>query len=65
VRLGTINSKLIAQIGHENGVLRVAYKDGTVFDYTAPFSVFRKLATMKHPGAWWLSVRSKYTHKQA
>jgi hypothetical protein len=36
MRLGAVNSKLIAKIGHENGVLRVAYKDGAVFDYTAP-----------------------------
>jgi len=70
--MGTIRgSSLIEVVGFsggpgESGTLRVKYAaDGATFDYMeVPYSIFRKLATMRHPGTWWVSIRDKYNFKQ-
>ncbi len=67
MRMGIVVSELIDSIGFsagpgQIGTLRVKYAaDGRVFDYQdVPYAVFRKLATTKHPGEYWLSIRDKF-----
>jgi hypothetical protein len=65
MRRGTVKSELIRSIGHDKDILEVEYVDGPVFQYTAvPFSVFRKLATAKHPGKLWLGMRDQFKAKR-
>jgi len=71
MRMGAIKSSLISKIGFsagpgDIGTLRVAYKDGAVFDYAnVPFAVFRKLVRSKNPGQDWLKIRDRYKFKEA
>lgn len=70
MRMGTLKSDLIVKIGFsagpgQNGILRVEYTDGAQFDYKdVPYAIFKKLAILKHPGTWWLTVRENYKFKE-
>lgn len=65
MRLGTINSDLIAKLGHEGTTLRVVYADGATFDYFGvPYTTFRALVRAKHPGREWIKLRDQYKYKE-
>lgn len=69
MRLGKLrNSELIDSIGYTggpgttSGTPHVKYAaDGKVFAYHGvSYSTFRKLATMRNPGTYWIGIRHKY-----
>jgi hypothetical protein len=64
MRRGALKSDLIKTIGHSGDVLEIEYTDGTIFQYVAPLSVFRKIVQAKSPGATWLKIRPQYKFKQ-
>jgi KTSC domain len=65
MRRGVVKSELIRSIGHNLDTLEVEYVEGPVFQYApVPFSVFKKLATAKHPGKLWLAMRDQFQAKR-
>ena len=56
-RLDRVN-EVAARLGWTPSQVALAYLRAQ------PFPVFRKLAWMKHPGTWWLTVRDRYRFKQ-
>lgn len=70
MRMGTLNSDLIAKLGHEGSTMRVLYTDGSTFDYFGvPLSTFRALvraasSKTRSAGSEWVRLRMQYKFKQ-
>jgi hypothetical protein len=65
MRMGTVKSELIEKVGYDNGMMRVEYSDGAVFDYfKISLSTYKALLRSHHIGTDWLALRGQYKFKR-
>jgi KTSC domain len=65
MRMGTVNSDLIAKVGYDHNTMRVIYTDGAAFDYFGvSLSTYKALLRSKHLGTDWLELRDQYKFKR-